>query len=301
MGGNLYFKRVGHIAISGPNGDFIDYGEGMNALDFKFHIKKSVYNPICEARIEVYGLNLPTIQRLTYWGYYKADELMKRRVQVYAGYADSGEGLLYDGYGYKVTPTQPPNAGVIIEAQNNLTYARKPKSVTVTKEADFRTIVEYVAEELGLVAKIDSDVPKKKIKQVHISGTERDMIRTLEGLADVYVWLEKGKNTDESNKEVKGVLRVANKIQKYPNGLSPLTLDLEHGLLGLNSLTLEGVEARVRLDSRLDRAGWVNIDSTLYPKRSSGNYWVHEIEHRGHFRGQEWETLVRAYNTNRLY
>lgn len=289
-GGKHYFNRVGHVAIVGPEGNLIHYGSGMNALDFKFSIKKSVFNPICEAKVEVYGLNMPTIQRLTYWGYYTAEELMKRRVLVYAGYADSGECKFYEGYGYRVTPTQPPNAGVIIEAKNNLILAREPKSITVRGKTDFSALVEYVAGELKLRPSIDKDVPEKKILNFHTDGTTADMLSALTKCNDVYIWIESERET----------LRVCNKEQKNPDG-NVMTLDVEHGLLGVNSLTLEGIEARVRLDYRYDRAKWVRLNSSLYPKRASGNYMVYEVEHRGHFRGQEWETIVRAYNTNRLY
>ena len=86
-------------------------------------------------------------------------------------------------------------------------------------------------------------------------------------------------------------------VDRYSQLLKPSgnvqTIDLEHGLIGMNDITFAGCNINRRLDDTVGYNDWIRLKSQIVGL-ASGDYRVTSITHTGHLRGKEWRTSMNC-------
>lgn len=284
--GEKYWKRVGHISINGVN-----YGSDDNALDFRFRIRKVLAAQRFEASIDILGLSLETIHELTMWQPWNVSIAKERTIEVYAGYEDEGEKLLFSGYIYEARPTNPPNMWLNIKADNLSFLDKKLEQGCKRGKCKFKKYLKELVDnayfESGkrLALKIASDVENKDLYNPYYNSTLSTLPQYIESLHDVFSYIDNG------------CLYVVNRNPKeYPTMRGIYVLNVDTGLLGIGKYDYSQIEAKMRLDTRFGMNDFIWIQSELYPENATGAFLVNEVEYNGHLRGQEWETVIHAWN-----
>lgn len=265
-----YWDRIGHIEIEG-------YGKIADGLDFKFEVEK-IGDMYATFRAGVLGLSMPHIHALTEWNNIEAG-VKHRGIRIYAGYSSSvGEKKLVDGYIMNAAPTSPPEMWLNIEGMTSLrksTTVKEPRTVSGSREEVF----SEVCREMGMPSRWDAvridrggDIEFKIDGQ--ISSLAERIARAFGGI--VY---------DDD-----GTAVLADKHAQYirPN-YEPQVIDIDHGLIGVPSVSIVGAVIRTRLNDSFKLYSWVNLKSSIMPK-ANGIYLVQSKKHVGHLRGNEWYT-----------
>lgn len=277
-----YWKRVGCVSINGT-----EYGGGENALDFKFSIRKTLASQRFEASIGILGLSMETIHDLASWQPWNVAVAREREIKVYAGYEGDSQNdqLIFSGYIIEAKPTSPPEMWLNIKADNLSFYDKKVVKQNSNQERMFTQIVSDLAKSAGLRASISSEIEDKSIRGAYFNKVASEIPSYVETLHDVFSYVDEG------------VLYVVpRRPANYPRERGIYTLDMDSGLLGIASIEWSSLVARMRLDTRFRLNDFVWIDSKLYPENATGAYLVNEVEYKGHLRGQEWETVIHAWN-----
>lgn len=297
-----YFNRIGHVEITGPDGELHSYGGGNNnsnyPLDFKFNIRKPAGANNLTADISILGLTRDTIDFLTCWQPRNVSEKLKHEIKVYAGYentnsnvgnyASLGEQLLFHGYIIRAIPTMPPERWLVMTA-DNMSWRTINAGIIELRMNDVSVedIFNQAASKIGLKPIWSALVPKKMISYYEFSGTATTLIKHLEQLDDILVRSENG------------ILYATDKYsQNKPNvpTLNSYTIPVseDSGLIKINNISYnEGIEIVTRLDSRYVVNSYIEVNSKSIPS-ANGVYRIFDLEFVGHLRGQEWFVNIKA-------
>lgn len=274
-----YWKRAGYVAIQDRGGNMVRYGGSYDSLDFKFSGEKTgdIYR---DFTVGILGLSLDTINDLTAWGVEGFKR--KRRIQVFAGYdIDALANPIFDGFIVEAIPTSPPdmwlNMKCMINFDNDIPVDR-PRSFCGTIDEIFKEI----AKELGLGSRIEAKkIDSEKEYTFTIDGTRTGLARKFADAFDLTVVADNG------------VLIAYDKRPWLDDPKNQIELSMDTGLLGIGSLTVTGLVARMRLNDYPKMGSWMKLKSTLIPQ-ANGDYCVIKKRHIGHYRGDDWYTELKC-------
>ena len=144
--GSIIFDRVGHVELLvGSNMKKFD------GLDFKFSISKIFEGGVQNnAKVGLLGLNRAHIQYLSTFLDQAANLATMKRIKVYAGYANGGEQLIFDGDIMHARPTIPPNNWLNIEALMRGRRHTKIVSMAINGRIKYIDLIRSLASYLGL-------------------------------------------------------------------------------------------------------------------------------------------------------
>lgn len=288
----VYWNRIGYVAIADDSGKMVKYGgtanEPYGGLDFKF--SGSYFGTTFPVfSVSILGLSLETITRLTVLN--PKDAMLKtRRVEVYAGYEKDGLSRpLMSGYIINAIPTNPPEMWLNMTCfgTDNTLFRPLDKAVRIYDRSVKALFEEKLAKEVGmegkLAWKVRRTIPDSDENHVYaftVEGVKADALRNFgEKFGVVVACLQ-----DQ-------VVAVDKYEQLFDPPSDIQTIDVEHGLIGMNEVTFAGCKIDRRLDTSVGYNYWVNLKSKIIPM-ASGKYRITKVTHKGHFRGKEWTTTL---------
>ncbi len=293
----VYWNRIGYISIEDDNSRMVNYGGSADGpyggLDFKF--SGTYYGMVYPVfTVSILGLSLETINRIAVADPKKAN-IRKRRIEVHAGYEkDNIARPLMTGYIYNAIPTNPPDMWLNIQCMSiaNLLFRRVEKPVEIAAE-DLKDLFEKgLAQAIGYEGKLKWNV-EKKIPLPKKDRRDEHFTFIVDGLK-VEALQKFGEKFGVTVASVKDRI-VA--VDRYSQLLKPSgnvqTIDLEHGLIGMNDITFAGCNINRRLDDTVGYNDWIRLKSQIVGL-ASGDYRVTSITHTGHLRGKEWMTTLKC-------
>lgn len=198
----------------------------------------------------------------------------KRKVEVYAGYEDSGTSLVFRGYVFEAKPTSPPEMWVEITCLPDLI---NDNVVEIDKTGTPDVIGLYLASLLKLNFRNDWSVSGKSDMRFKYSGKLSGAPLSFANSLGIKVFFEGDTfvMTDKRGwlKEVK----------------NSRTINMANGMIGIPKVDMRGAVIRVRVDDSYGLCSWVYLESAIFPK-ANGYYFVIKKTHNGHFRGENWYT-----------
>lgn len=279
--GQLYYKRVGYVAIEGADGVMRSYGGG-DGLDFKFSGEK-VGDIYAQFEVGILGLSAETINDLTIWNPGEAIAA-SRKIAVYAGYEEGGiEHPLFEGIILEAIPTNPPEMWVNFKCLRFGDESGDVINPELLKDEKVGKIFNRLAYEFGLNPKWNAiSIPYDAKVDFDYSGGKCEVCRKFAEAFGVTVFEEFGI-----------LYAIDNRPQLYPPSGTIIEVSQRTGMLALGNITLAGATIKTRLNDKSGLATWVRLTSEIVPK-ANGLYIVVRKKHAGHFRGQEWTTELET-------
>lgn len=277
----MYWKRVGYVAIEDNDGNMVKYGGSHDGLDFKF--SGVISGEICPSfSVSILGLSKETLVSLTSWSPSEAFSRM-RRIQVYAGYEKDGLARpIFEGMVLEAIPTQPPEAWLNLSCMLHPMIKTPPVEFETERE-EIVQIFDKIAEKSGYKSRWESTkIPKDFVVTYDFNKSPRDLATDFAHRFNLIVYNEDGVLIAKDLHGERG----------EPKDLK--VIDINTGLLGLNNITLIGATIHKRLDTSIKCFSWVNLKSQIVPK-ANGSYYVISKKHVGHFRGREWNTELETH------
>jgi len=290
-----YWNRSGWIEIENDAGNMVAYAgrcdlahasvvfDKAKTLDFKFSGTKAgdIYGRF---EVGILGLSTPTIQNLTTWNVAEAVK-RRRRIKVYAGYeVDNLQSPIFDGFIMEAMPTNPPEMWMNFKCMK---YYESNQPIYEWEQGE-KTLAQIVGKIASLCNvgwseenwKATSVSKDKKVGYLYI-GTKTQLIQAFAKRFGVLCY------------EKNGNLFVENKRPWLYNPDDAELLTPTNGMLGIGNITMKGATVTRRLDDTLGLCEWVNIKSNLIPS-ANAKYIVIRKTHKGHFRGNEWNTELEC-------
>ena len=264
-----FYNRSGWISIEGRDGKMHDF----KGLDFKFSGEK-VGSAYGKFECSIGGLSSDSINELSAWNVGESVKRM-RRVDVYAGYEDSGAERIFSGYVLEAHPTPPPDMWVNIVCLPKLDQS---VNVSVQTHGSLDDVTREVANHMGLeYYRIDINYDESKKFKFVYDGSRIGLVNSLAKSVSAKVFVE-----DDT-------LIVASKRGWLEAVKNAHAISMQTGMISTPKVDMRGAVIRVRVDDSYGICSWVYLDSKLFPK-ANGYYFVIKKKHQGHFRGDEWFT-----------
>lgn len=285
---SAYWNRIGYVEIEDRQGQWVKYGGITDSLDFKFE-GKIVGGVTPEFTVGILGLSMDTINDLTVWNPEESTKA-KRGIRVYAGYQKDGiANPLFDGYIFEALPTNPPEMWINFKCLMNINGTRPITEKEWFEDTEIRRIFKAIGDRWGMLTRWDAIKTSAETKgNFIISGkTPQMLIDEFSHKFNVIIYAEHGilvcQDREPWTKEPKDAQK----------------LSIATGLLGVSGLQPVGATFTRRLDDTNKIFSWVELESKLIPK-ANGMYQVIEKTHKGHFRGEEWVTILRTIRYNKV-
>jgi len=251
----------------------------LEGIDVKFNIDLPMSAIICDADISLCNLTRSDIDYLTSFTNV-AESLQKRhRIRLYAGYDDSNYGMIFDGDVFYAVPTAPPDIWLNIKARSGNYETTQVFTQSVLLPSTTQSIFEHAAQNLGKEFEWRS-ASKKVVKKWSFTGNIDKYLQSLSGLDDTYIFIENDK------------LIAVDKVAPVRDGIVRLISE-KTGMIGVPKIDFVGIEATLLLDTRIRRGDTVKMESVRVPS-ANGVYYVYNITHTGHLRGNDFFTTVKA-------
>lgn len=271
-----YWNRIGHVEVQDASGKMISYA----GLDFKFHAKYK-FNSYQDFSVSILGLSSDTINDLTVW---HPDDAFRdpRKINVYAGYEDTGEQLIASGYVWTATPTSPPEMWMNFDCKRWLTEEKYVENEEVFTDISYIDAFNIICARGNMPAKYAASDPNKKIARFEVSGHVGRLTRKFAKIVNKNVYSKYGALVCVD----KHMERDAPKREVYVNEST--------GLLATGNIDMKGAVIVTRLRTDINIDDWIRLESALIPS-ANGPYYTAEAEYIGHLRGEEWESRFKCF------
>jgi hypothetical protein len=252
----------------------------LEGIDVKFKIDLPMSAVMTKADISICNLTRDDIEYLTTYTSQWIALTQRKRIRLFAGYADALPiEMVFDGDIINAIPTAPPDIWLECKAQSGNYGSTQMFSRSVLVPSSIKSVMTeasgWVGKELEWRA-----TSEKQIQKFDFSGSYTKLVDKLNGLDDVIVF-------EESDKLI-AVDRNAPVRDGFIREISE-----QSGMIGVPKIDNIGIEAQLFLDTRIKRGDTVHLTSKRVPA-ADGLYYVYNITHEGHLRGQNWYTTVKA-------
>lgn len=283
--GSIIFDRVGHVELLvGSNMKKFD------GLDFKFSISKIFEGGVQNnAKVGLLGLNRAHIQYLSTFLDQGTNLATMKRIKVYAGYANGGEQLIFDGDIMHARPTIPPNNWLNIEALMRGRRHTKIVSMAINGRIKYIDLIRSLASYLGLSLWIRTGNTREMNRVINgfdCSGSKADLISRINSIGDlVCCELESG------------TLMVGDRDVTQISNSAVHVIDYESGLVGIPKFGWPTIQFTMFIDTQIRIWDTVRLHSEFVPG-ADGNYIVRSIKYNGQLRDGGWYMDIEAMSTN---
>lgn len=253
-------KRICYVEISSPSGE-----KTIRNIAIKGSIIRKMGSVTPEAKISLANLNKDDVEYLsTYMSPY-VDHSKNKTIKIYAGYEDSGYGVIFDGDITAAIPKDGIDVWLDIEAKTNYFARQNIITFSVDAQISVEKLAQKIAQLLGVALQWKSN-SKKYIDSFTFSGAKAKLIEELNKYGDFIAFLDNG------------VLKVLDKDESVPNEDDSIKLiNISSGLIGAPSITEHGVTFKTLLDPALSLGDWVKLESEKYPVLN-GLYQICELK-----------------------
>lgn len=254
-------KRICYIEISAPSGI-----KQIKNIALKGSVSRRMGSVAAEAKVSVANLAKDDIEYLsTYMSSYVEPD-KRKQIAIYAGYQDSGYGLIFRGDIIQAVPEGVKDIWLNIDAKTNYFNRQNLITYSVTSPVTTKQMAQNVANQLGVSLSWKSK-SQKIIDSINFVGAKAKLIDELNKYGDFVAFLDND------------VLKVVDKDENAPafkNSQSETSagnnsdgsvklINLSSGLIGVPQATEYGAKFKVLLDPTLNPSDWVKLESEKFP------------------------------------
>ena len=251
----------------------------FDVIDVKFSLKKVMSSIMNEAQISICNLAKDDIEYLTTFTSEFIAIQQRKRIRIFAGYEETGVSLIFDGDIARAIPTSPPDVWLECKALSGYYSNKEVISMSLKGSLSISDICMACASKLGMPL-IDLSKTTKKITDFSFTGDKRKLISEINDLGGISAW------------EDNGTLYISD--ENKPRGdILARELSEKTGMIGVPKVDPIGIEVTMLLDNSLQIGQVVVLNSQLF-KQANGNYYIYEIRHEGHLRGNNFQTTIKA-------
>lgn len=274
----ICFAEVECIDING-----VKQLKRLEGLAIKGTVSRKAGTVQSEANVQIANLNKQTIEYLTTYTTPYFNPKTKKKINIYAGYTQTGWGRIFSGDITEAIPKDIPDIWLNIKAKSLYYEQRVPVSYGAGN-ITIRELGESIANQLGLPYDYRA-TSQKTIDSFDLVGSKGDLIKEFNKLEDVTMF------------EDNGVLRVIDKKAAAPNGRVKL-ISLDTGLIGEVEPDQYGIKFKTLLDPSDYCGRWVQTKS-IKLKGTNGLYQIYTIDFDFSSREQQFYSKIYARTSSK--
>ena len=233
----------------------------LDGLAIKGRVNRKEGNSFSEATLSVANLTKSDIEYLTTYTTPYINPKVKKKVNIYAGYENTGWGRIFSGDIIEALPDGMPDTWLNIKAKSLYYNNRTPISYGVNNTSS-REIAQSIAKELSLPFEWQA-TSEKNIGNFNYTGSKAGLIKEFNKLEDVILY------------EDNGILKAVDKIQKRPENSAKL-ISKDTGMIGIPQPDELGIKVKCLLDSSLNCSQQIQVKSVKLPI-VNGFYSIYEL------------------------
>lgn len=254
-------KRVCFVEVE-TNDNGIKQLKRLDGLAIKGTVSRKMGTAAAEASIQIANLNQQTIQYLTtYTTPYHRPNVLKK-INIYAGYEDTGWGRIFSGDITEALPQGLPDVWLNIKAKS-LYYAQRTPVSFGAQNITMQNLGAGIASELGLSFDWQAS-STKTIDVFNLLGSKGELIKEYNRLEDVILY------------EDNGILKAVDKKPQAPRGAVKL-ISADAGLIGDVQPDQYGIKLKCLLDPSLNCGSWIKTKSLKLPG-TNGIYLIYTLD-----------------------
>ncbi len=234
----------------------------LNGLAIKGRVSRKMGSLFSQARISVANLSADDVEFLTTYTSPYINVNTLKKINIYAGYENTGYGRIFTGDIYKALPNGMPDTWLNIEAKSLYYNQRTPLSYGVANVTT-STIAQSIANQLDLTLDWEA-TEDKTVDSFSFAGSEAELIKEFNQLTDALAY------------EDNGLLKVVDKVAKT-TGRSVKLISKDTGMIGLPEPDQFGIRVRCLLDPSLYCGDWIKVESVKIPS-INGYYQIYTLD-----------------------
>lgn len=271
-------KRVCYVEVETVNEKGEKQLKKLDGLAIKGRVSRKAGTVQAQATLQIANLNRETIEYLTTYSSPYFNPKTKKKINIYAGYEETGWGRIFSGDITEAIPKELPDIWLHIKAKSLYYQQRVPLSYS-TNNITSKELAESIANQLDLSFDWQATSQKKIDIFDHI-GSKAELIKEYNKLEDVVMY------------EDNGVLRVFDKKQ-IPDNKSVKIISAQTGLIGEVEPDQYGIKFKCLLDASMRCGGWVKTESVKLPG-TNGIYSIYTLDFDFASREQQFYCNVYA-------
>lgn len=257
----------------------------FDGIDVKFSLTKTMSSIMNEANISICNLVKDDIEYLTTFTSEFIAIQERKRIRIFAGYEETGVSLIFDGDIARAIPTTPPDVWLECKALSGYYSNKDTTSISLKGSLSVSDVCKACASQLELPV-VNMSTATKMITDFSFTGSKWKLINELNDIGGISAW------------EDNGTLYIAD--EKSPRkDLIAKELSETSGMIGVPKVDPVGIEVTMLLDNSLQVGQPVVLNSELI-KQANGTYYIYEIKHEGHLRGNNFQTTIKARRSNNV-
>lgn len=234
----------------------------LNGLALKGTAKRQAGNTKSEATLQIANLDKRTVEYLTTYTTPYFNPKTKKKINIYAGYEQTGWGRIFSGDITEAIPKGMPDNWLHIKAQS-LYYANRTTLTYTSNNISVKELGKSISGQLGLSFDWQA-TSQKNIDNFDFVGSKAELIKHYNQIGDVIMF------------EDNGILRVVDKKQKPPEkGIK--FISKETGLIGEVEPDQYGIKLKCLIDASLDCGKWIKTKSEKLPN-TNGLYCIYSLD-----------------------
>lgn len=234
----------------------------LDGLAIRGRVSRKMGSTQSDADVSIANLTQSDIEYLTtFTGPYVKPKVQKK-INIYAGYENTGWGRIFSGDIERALPDGQPDVWLNIKAKSLYYSNRIPLSYGVANTTN-KELAKSIANNLGLAFEWQA-TSQKTIDVFNFTGSKAGLIKEFNDLEDVTMF------------EDNGVIKVVDKISKPPqNGVKLISKDT--GMIGIPEPDQYGIKVKCLLDASLKVGGWIKTQSVRLPG-TNGIYQIYTLD-----------------------
>jgi len=285
-------KRICYIEISSPNGE-----KRIKNIALKGTVRRRMGSVSAEANVSVANLAKEDIQYLSTYMTPYVDADKPKKISVFAGYEDTGYGMIFQGDIIRAKPEGLTDNWLNIEAKTNFYNRQNIITYSIDSPVSSEQLAQNVADEMGVTLSWKSK-SKKLIDSFNFSGAKAKLIDELNKYGDFVAFLDND------------ILKVVDKDDAPPDYSSENSgstkgenevklINLSSGLVDVPQSTEYGAKFKVLLDPTLNPSDWVCLESFLFPAMN-GFYQIYELNYKFSSMEKDFYCEIEGKNFQRI-
>ncbi len=271
-------KRVCFVEVECIDKNGIKQMKKLDGLAVKGTVSRKAGTVQAEANLQIANLNNSTVEYLSTYTTPYFNPQTKKKINIYAGYEQTGWGRIFSGDITEAIPKDMPDIWLQVKAKSLYYQQRVPVSYGVNNITT-KELGQSIANQLGLTFDWQA-TSQKTIDAFDLIGSKGDLIREFNNLEDVTMF------------EDNGVLRVLDKFPKAPTGSVKL-VSYKTGLIGDVEPDQYGIKFKTLLDPSDYCGRWVKTESLKLPG-TNGVYQIYTIDFDFASREQQFYSKIYA-------
>ena len=270
--------RVCYVEIE-TNDNGTKQMKSLEGMAIKGKVSRKEGTIAADAAISIANLTQSDIEYLTTYTTPYVKPKVRKLINIYAGYSQSGWGRIFTGDITEAISSGMPDTWLNIKAQSLYYSQRTPISYGVTNTTT-KKIAESIAGNLGLEFDWAAS-GDKNIGVFNFAGSKAGLIKEFNKLDDVTMFEDNGK------------LKVVDKIASPPDKNQIPLITKDSGLIGLPEPDEYGVKFKCLLNPSLVPGQWVRLESVKL-SGLNGYYRIYTVNFDFESRGQSFYCDIEA-------